>query len=170
MSTKRSLTLSYTICLISLLLGMFVYLFYRSEDTLICKLFSSVFSEMTHYRWSSYFNSKVPLSYLIIYSIPAGLWVMSATIITFDKKINIFSSEINLAFLPLVYAVGLEFLQVFNLTNGTFDILDILVVLVFWLLGFIYLKQIPLQMQRLSLSPKYIVGSYLILFLADIIA
>jgi len=94
---------------------------------------------------------------------------MSATIITFDKKINIFSSEIKLAFLPLVYAIGLEFLQVFNLTNGTFDILDILVVLVFWFLGFIYLKQIPVQMQRLSLSPKYIVGSYLILFLADII-
>ena len=75
--------------------------------------------------------------------------------------------ECNLAFLPLVYGIGLEFVQALDITNGTFDVKDMIVVSIFWMAGFVYLKHIPAQIKNHSMSSKYIVASYLILFFAD---
>ncbi len=150
-----------------MLLGLFIYLFYRPDSTIVNHLFSLVFTQQQWQDFSLFFANKIPISALGIYSLPAGLWVLSATIITFGKSINIGRKSIDLSWIPLCYALGLELFQALHITDGTFDIKDIIVTLVFWLTGMIYLRQIPEQIKSISISPTIIIASYLILFLAD---
>ena len=156
---------------LSLLFSLFVYLFYRSEQTVVNELFQFIFSGETYLSLKEVINENLSLPKFLIFSLPEGLWVLAVTIasknIYFDKKKRYF----HLAFLPLVIAIALEIFQLTHLTNGTFDLWDLLSAITFWSIGYFLLpspstKQ-PLFVQMNTNSIVCMV-SYLVLYLSHV--
>lgn len=120
-----------------LLIALMIYLIWRSEAVLLNHLVGSIFSPQGFRDWRETISSRIPLNELIIYSLPGGLWVFVATIALKDFFIVLKKYTLNLMFLPLTIAIGLEFSQLLHLSNGTFDGWDILISLVFWVAALI---------------------------------
>ena len=123
---------NYFFILLSLLSSLFIYLFYRTEKTVINEIFISLvsFEKFADLRQS--ISNSLPLNEHIIYSLPEGLWVFCITLTSKFLFIKIGSRVINLLFVPLVFSIGLELFQLLHLTNGRFDLWDILVSILFW--------------------------------------
>ncbi len=120
---------------IALLISLFIYLFYRCDRTVVNELAILLFSYDGYQIMKSNIGLAVPLHKLIINSLPGGLWIFCVTILAKDFYIKIRGHKIRVAILPVVFAVCLEFCQLIHLTNGTFDIADILCYLLFWFLA-----------------------------------
>lgn len=130
---QYSTTKYYLGVIIPLLLATCICLLYRSPNTFGNLIFEDVFHVNIHQ------NNTV--NYIFIYNLPAALWVFSTTLLSLDFKIKIFNKKsISLIYLPILFVIGLECLQYFNITDGTFDILDILIPLLLWLMAFTLLK------------------------------
>ena len=125
----------YFLLFFSLLLSLFIYLFYRTEKTLVNELAVFLVSEELYFYVKKWISSFLPLSDFIIYSLPEGLWVFAITLASKDFYLKILSLKINLIGIPPIFSVGLEIFQLFGLTNGRFDLFDILISLFFWFLG-----------------------------------
>ena len=80
-------------------------------------------------------TSSLPLNKYVIYSLPEGLWVFCITLTSKGFYMKLFNRQIDCALIPPIFAVGLELFQLFHITNGRFDILDIVVSLFFWFLA-----------------------------------
>jgi hypothetical protein len=117
---------------IFLLIALMIYLIWRSESILLNHLVGSVFSPQGFRDWRETISSRLPLNELIIYSLPGGLWVFVSTVALKDFFIVLKKYTLNLMFLPLTIAIGLEFSQLFHFSNGTFDGCDILLAIIFW--------------------------------------
>ncbi len=132
----------YILCfLISILLlvaGGIIYLYFR-QHTLY------MFSWLNFFHLESYFqqlsfNTNSKIISFCIYSLPEGLYATSAIIIIGllwkDSKIHFFSYS-------LIFIIGhvvFEFLQLFSIINGTFDFLDILVLMISLSIGILTYK------------------------------
>ena len=81
-------------------------------------------------------SNWMPLSPLIIYCVPSGLWCLALTILGSNLNFQVASRNIQFVFVPIVFVVVSELLQLLEFTDGTFDVLDIIVSFGFWLLGF----------------------------------
>lgn len=77
----------------------------------------------------------LPLNELVIYSLPEGLWIFCITLTSKPFYIRLNRMSIKCVFIPIIYSIGLEIFQLLRLVNGRFDVMDLLVSLVFWLLG-----------------------------------
>jgi len=77
---------------------------------------------------------KYNISNWIIYNLPGALWVFSFQVIFITKN----EKGILFCLIPLCGALAIEVLQYFNLTDGTFDILDIIFYLFSWILFMIF--------------------------------
>src|SRR5687768_16990834 len=64
---------------IALSVSLFIYLFYRSERTVVNELILLFVSFESYMVIKSMVVHALPLNELIIFSIPGGLWVFSAT-------------------------------------------------------------------------------------------
>jgi hypothetical protein len=117
------------------LTSLFVYLFYRSEKTVVNELIILIFSLETYGNIRTGIVDAVPLNKLIIFSLPGGLWVFCATALARDFYFRIKNQKIQLSLLPVQFAIGLEFMQLIHLTKGRFDLWDILFYLIFWWLA-----------------------------------
>lgn len=86
-------------------------------------------------------QSVAPLNDLLIYSIPEGLWVFSLTLLGSRIFVKIANKKIHFTHLAIIFALGLEACQFLHLTNGTFDVLDIIASLFFWTLALLLLRE-----------------------------
>lgn len=120
---------------IALLTSLFIYLFYRSEKTVVNELIISILSFETYGGIKTGIVSAVPLHKLIIFSLPGGLWVFCVTALAQDFYVRIKNYKIQLSFVPVLFAIGLEFGQLIHLTNGRFDLWDIVFYVTFWSLA-----------------------------------
>jgi hypothetical protein len=77
----------------------------------------------------------LPLNELVIYSLPEGLWVFCITLTSKPYYIQQENRRINCAVIPLLFCVGLEVFQLLHFTSGRFDLMDILVSVIFWLIA-----------------------------------
>ncbi len=77
----------------------------------------------------------IPLKDYIVYSLPEGLWVFCITLTTSFFYLEVNNRKWNLFYLPLMLAVIIELFQLFHLTNGRFDLMDITFACGFWLLA-----------------------------------
>lgn len=111
--------------ILSLLVGLFVYLFYRTEKTVINELFISIISLDNFVELRKSITKALPLNEHIIYALPEGLWVFCITLTSKFLFFKIGRHEITLLFFPLIFSVGLELFQLLHLTNGRFDFWDI---------------------------------------------
>ncbi len=120
---------------VALLVSLFIYLFYRCEKTVVNELALHFISPDVYHTIKHHVSTSVPLSKLVINSLPGGLWVFCVTVLARDLYLNVRGYLIQVSIVPVVFAIGLEFFQLIHLTNGTFDIVDIVSYLLFWLLS-----------------------------------
>lgn len=161
----------YIFICISLLISLFIYLFYRTERTVVNEIVIRVISLATYARLKAYIVTVLPLNNMIIYSLPEGLWVFCITLTSKPYYITRNNWRIDGMFIPLIFCVSLEILQLFHIANGRFDFMDIGVSVVFWLLGS-YIVSDKCEKQDIFTRPnsKTIVclASYCIVYLAHV--
>lgn len=159
--------------LILLALGgsLFIYLFYRTEKTVVNEIATWLITKESYQNLRSFFSANLRLNEFIVYSLPEGLWVFCITLTSAFLFIRIRNHEVHLLYAPLVFSIGLEFLQLFHITNGRFDIMDIFSSLLFWSIG-VYLAKSRTEKQYI-LSPVTqrsisCIISYSIVYLAHV--
>jgi hypothetical protein len=126
--SNKSLIFNYLFLILFSFFAAFIYLIYRDSSILFNQLFLPVGFQTAFDRQQ--IHDLLPLPNWVIYSFPGGIWVFITTIIA--KKYDRTENKITryFAFIPLIYAVGLEFLQLFHFTDGTFDWVDLLIIFV----------------------------------------
>jgi hypothetical protein len=122
----------------SLFICLFIYLFFRTEKTIINQVFISLFSKEAYHNLKTSIHTILPLYQPFIYSLPEGLWVFCITITSRFFYMRIGRIKINLSLVPLVVAVGLELCQLLHVTNGRFDFMDIGFSFFFWLVAYTF--------------------------------
>ena len=123
--------------IVPLIFCLFIYTFYRVEETNVNLLLKYVFrSDFQSIR--VYVSEAIPLHSAVIYNLPEGLWVFSITLLGANLYIRIKHRKIYLIYLPIVFVLLLEILQLLKITDGTFDLLDIGISSAFWLLAYVY--------------------------------
>ena len=96
----------------------------------------------------------LPLNEAIVYSFPGGLWVFCATLLASRLKIDYKFNSIHLTWLPMLFALWLEFWQFFGMVKGRFDVMDILFVLSFGLLAKMLVSYQALPENNFAVSNK----------------
>jgi len=114
---------------------LFIYLFYRTEYTVINQIFIALTSKETFFAIKEIVTTALPLPKLIVYSLPEGLWVFCIALTSKSLFVKIRRREIDLIFVPLLVAIAWEFLQLFHVTNGQFDFIDIGFSILFWIIA-----------------------------------
>lgn len=103
----------------------FVILCYRPENTYLNTLLSELdtgwFSELR--LW---WQAHVPLADFLVYSLPGGLWVFVLSLLGW----RLYLGPFNLFWLGLFFGLGFELTQLLGITDGTFDVLDLIAVLI----------------------------------------
>lgn len=125
------------IVVLSLTASLFVYLFYRTKKTIVVSLALHIISEEYFQELRHWIRSELPLNDFVIYSLPEGLWVMAATIMALPFIVEYKRYVFKLMYIPLLFSVGLEILQLLNITRGRFDTADIVIVILSWFMAII---------------------------------
>lgn len=126
---------------ISLLISLLIYIFYRTPDTVINQIVLSLFNEELYWVARQYIQHTFPLPESFIYSLPEGLWILSLTLSSMPFFIAFKSVRIPLIIFPPIVAISFEVMQYLHITNGRFDVLDIVYSLLFWSLSFFWHKK-----------------------------
>lgn len=110
-----------------ILLAGFIYLFYRTTETVIFKITNIVVSSSVLLSLRQFFQLNFDLTSAVIYSLPGGLWLYSFSnlVLIFFNKNQKIQYQLTLLIL-FVIVCTLELFQYLNLTDGTFDLLDLL--------------------------------------------
>lgn len=162
---------NYILITISLLFCLFIYLFYRTEKTVITQFFISLVSFDAFVEMRKSVTTTIPLTDFIVYSLPEGLWVFCITLASKSLFVKIYKHEISLFFVPLIVSIGLELFQFLQLTQGRFDVLDIAVSILFWALAnYAVRAKIPRQniLQPFTKRSFICLANYSIVYLAHV--
>lgn len=162
---------NYFIIIFTLLICLFIYLFYRTENTVVTDIFISIISYDNFDVLRNRVTTTLPLNTHIINSLPEGLWVFCITLTSKNLYLKIGNNEINLLFMPLVFSIGLEFFQLLNITNGRFDFWDIGISIIFWAVANYVMKSEYLKQNILNpITSRSLICivSYLIVYLAHV--
>jgi hypothetical protein len=162
---------TYVLVISALLISLFIYVFYRTEKTVVTELFIEIAKIDLYLSWQKDILSFLPLNEIIIYSLPEGLWVFCVTLTSKELFLNFRHRQFDLIFLPLLFAIGLELFQLFHFTNGRFDFWDIGFSVFFWAVARYFIKQDqPRQniFQPFAVRSLTCVGCYLIVYLAHV--
>jgi hypothetical protein len=125
----------YAFIISSLLVSLFIYVFYRTEKTVVNELLIRSTSFDTYAALKEEIIRFLPLPAFVIYSLPEGLWVFCITLTSKPYYIQQEKLRIQGVIIPLLFCMGLEIFQWLHFTNGRFDLNDILVSFVGWLLA-----------------------------------
>lgn len=163
----KSLSLRISPLLISLL----IYVFYRSELTLINQVIGLFLPIVELLKYQQEIQTALPLPNWVIYSLPEGLWVLFVTLISKEFYFTRQSKNYSLVFFPILLTICIEVFQYFHFTDGTFDWLDLGVALFFWGLACFLLppRFNPLQLQKAyNFRGLILISSYMIVILSDV--
>ena len=135
---KTSVTQKTSLVALSImfiLIGGFIYLFFRPH-TLNMFVWLRIINCEQFFQLREY-NHNLKFLDFLIFSLPDGLWILSLLIILglIWKKHRIFFIIYSSFFTGI--SILFEFLQKVEFIPGTFDIADILVLLIFHILGFL---------------------------------
>jgi hypothetical protein len=148
-----------------------IYLFYRTEKTVINEIFIAIFSYDTFTALRTGITTTLPLEEHIVYSLPEGLWVFCITLTSKFLFVNAGRYRIHLLYLPLVFSTGLECFQLLHLTNGRFDFWDIGASVLAWVIA-AYLVPFTNKRQNIlhpfSTRSAMCMLSYLVVYLAHV--
>lgn len=127
---------TYSLIAVTLAVSLVIYLFYRTEKTLVNELVLRLVPRVTFAGLRSCISQAIPLSDPIIFSLPGGLWVFCATALSKDLHMTIGKYKVPIVNTPVLFAAGLETCQLFHLTTGTFDRWDVGFYAAFWWLAY----------------------------------
>ncbi|MVN91118.1 hypothetical protein [Mucilaginibacter aquatilis] len=156
---------------LSLAVSLFIYLFYRTERTLVNEMAIRLITLDEYRSLKAAIVHFLPLHDIIIYSLPEGLWVFCITIASLPYYVNIGTRRFWCVFVPLIFSVSLELLQLMGITNGRFDLIDIAAVIIFWVAGILTAEQVRPQINlfhRPDFKTVMCVTSYCIVYLAHV--
>lgn len=114
----------------------------------------------------------LPLNEIFIYSVPEGLWVFSITLTSKPYFIGWNCRRLECLFLPLIYCISLEIFQLLHLTNGRFDLMDIQISILFWLIAnhfFKYEREKQNILRPLNLRSLACFTSYGVVYLSHVL-
>lgn len=155
----------------SLLVCLFIYLFYRTDRTLVNGIVIGLISPERFTAIKTHIANAIPLGKTVIYSLPEGLWVLCITLTSKPYYLRLFGRRIYCIFAPLIFGFTLEILQLFHITNGRFDFMDLAATFIFWLPGCILFSS-PSEKQNIFGRPDagsvFCLCSYSIVFLAHV--
>jgi len=157
---------------VSLFFCLFVYVFYRTDKTLVTRLFIALFSREAYSSLETSIRSLLPLPDFIIYSVPEGLWVFCITVTSSFFYVEVKKKKWDLVYVPVLAAIVMELLQLLHFLNGRFDLMDIDVSTGFWLLAIFCTRgnaeKEPL-FQTINTETVCCMASYSIVYLAHVI-
>jgi hypothetical protein len=161
----------YTLIVLCLLISLFIYLFFRTEKTVINELFISIISTERYVEMRKDIVNVFPLNEHIIYSLPEGLWVFCITLTSTSLFLKLGRIKLNLLFLPLIFTIGLELFQLLHLTNGRFDFWDIGFSILFWAIANFFItnrNQSQNILKPFTKKSSICILSYLIVYFAHV--
>ena len=126
----------YILIAMAMLLGLYLYFMYRSQDTIVNALFAKLGAREFPFLMNIW-HKHYAIPQWCMYSLPEGLWVFSATLLSIRLEFPIREKRIHLKYLPFLFAMLVELVQVLGITNGQFDWLDIFVSFIFTVLALI---------------------------------
>ena len=153
------------------MISLCIYLFYRTENTIITRILISIISHEHFEVLRNRITNILPLNEHIVNSLPEGLWVFCITLTSKNLYLKITKTKINLLFMPLVFSIGLEFFQLLNITNGRFDFWDIGFSLVFWIIAHYFVLSAGLKQnvfRPFTNRSLICILTYLIVYLAHV--
>lgn len=122
---------------ICLLLALYIYTAYRSEDVYV--------NQIVQMLWPQYNGAEsfhlISLPDWCIYSLPEALWIIALSIASHPLYITLFQFRISLQFVIPIIIISFEILQYFQILNGTFDLMDIVIPGVAWVLVLLLTKR-----------------------------
>lgn len=154
-----------------LFFSLLIYIFYRSELTLINQLFSLLIPQSELLQWQNSVQAVFPLPNWVIYSLPEGLWVLVVTLISKEFYFSRQAKNYSLVFFPLVLAIVIELFQFLQITDGVFDWFDLGFSFAFWAIGCFLLppRFSPVQLKKAQPSRRLVlICSYLVVILSDL--
>ena len=156
---------------VPLFIALFIYLFYRTENTNINRLFLSLIDSKFYFVLKTNIKSNFALNDILIYSLPEGLWMFYITYLSLNYYLELCKVRIPLHCIPILYAVLLEIAQLFCLINGTFDWWDILSSGLFWFLAVKGKSQFCIKrnlLEAFDFSCGFCLFNYLIVYLSHV--
>lgn len=162
----------YLLIISCLLISLFIYLFYRTEKTVVTGLFIGLVSDEMYNQLKASIVSHLPLNDLIVYSLPEGLWVFCITLTSNPYYISLGKRRLDGCYVPLIFCLSLELMQLLQMTNGRFDWQDIAVLFLCWLMALGYRHdgdEKQALFTKLTFSALICFGSYGIVYLAHVI-
>lgn len=166
MQNNKLLVFNYLLLFLLSTFAAGIYLFYRDPSIIFNQIISTTGFEIVSVK--TQIQALLPLPNWIIYSLPGGIWVYVTTLIAkkYDHSENKFAKGI--IQIPFIYGVGLEFLQLFHFTDGTFDWVDLILILIAeYFAKRSYLNDFPLNKYPRFLNLVFI-SAFLVLFLSDL--
>jgi hypothetical protein len=155
-----------------MLFSLYVYLFYRTDKTVINQIAIFLYSLDDYESLKSTVAHHFPMPYLVVYSLPEAFWVFFITLTSTRFYISIGKSKFDLTYLPIFFVVVLEFLQFYHITNGSFDFGDIWLSAVFWLLALWQSSAISVKHDirniQFNFNQYLFIFSYAIVYLAHV--
>lgn len=155
---------------LSLLFCLFVYVFYRTEHTLVNRVIIAMFTAERYHTLKTVVTAAVPLNDFCIYCLPEGLWVLCITITSRFFYLKLRGRHYTLTPIPLLLAIVMEVFQLLHISNGRFDVMDIVSATIFWLLALWLTRRTSEKEALFSFSRKSVlcVFSYSIVYLAHV--
>jgi hypothetical protein len=155
----------------ALFISLFIYVFYRTEKTLINQIFIMLFNQETYAFLKTRITFYLPLPDFVIYSLPEGLWVFCITLTSYPFYLVVRKRKWELLYVPILLALLMELCQLLHFAHGRFNWMDIIVSTGFWLLALLYARtnigKEPL-FQSVNITTISCVMSYLIVYLAHV--
>jgi hypothetical protein len=156
----------------ALFVCLFVYVFYRTEKTLINQLIIMVFSRERYSDLKTTVTSAMRLNDWLIYSLPEGLWVFCITLTSSPFYVEVQKRKWRLVVVPILLALIMEVFQLLHFSNGRFDLADINFAAGFWLIA-LFCSRANTHREPLfkSFNSKTIgcIASYSIVYLAHVL-
>ncbi len=157
-----SVKIKYLLVFTALISSLLIYHFYRVEDTLLNVLWSEFLGKSDS-------QNLFRLPDWVVFNLPETLWVFSATILSFDFAGMRPKLKPLLISLPLVVATSIELMQFLHISDGVFDLMDLLA----GVMGFFFAISLSYKSSQARI-PSYLsyslyISSYCILILADVV-
>jgi hypothetical protein len=147
-------------------LAALIYFLYRDGSILFNQIFSTF--GIDGIQEKQRIQELLPMPSWFIYSVPGGIWVYVTSVISSKFEKTSVVMNISIFSVPTIYAAGLEFCQLFHLTDGTFDWVDLL----FILAGDFFAKhskQLELNLHKHTKIHNFaLISAFLVLLLSDV--
>jgi hypothetical protein len=146
-------------------------LFYRSEKTVVNEIALQLISIENYRVLKEMINDIFPLHNSIIYSLPEALWVFCITVTSRKFYVTCYGRKFYCAIIPIIFCIGLELFQLFDITNGTFDAMDIIMSLAFWMIAQLSFRYDPEKqdiLKPINVQRVFCFTTYAIVYLAHV--